>query len=352
MAVDLEKIEKIKRLALNSWLPSMDLSRAYTLESLEEGLETDPRLSVGYGLDPEENQYVLQIRVGTERGPVYQNALKAKKLAETEGTTAEIITVDQAHYPTQKEVKITPPHLLLGDRKEELHIGLSVGHPDGSPGTLGAFVETADGIGILSCSHVLARSGKAEPEDWIHHPGKPDVPELSPRTRVARLTKDFIEFSRQGSNSMDAAIAVMPDNIRYTRNIIPIGLGCPVEGQALVSIVDPRTLPMGTRIGKVGRSTGYAEGTLTATALEIVRIKNSVLNAQIPFTNVIEVTWDADLPFSKPGDSGAILFTLDPIRAIGIHFAGNNRQNQQKTGISYACHLDTVLTYFKAELVR
>lgn len=349
--VDLEKIREIKDEVLSNWLDKVDLKDFQSFENLTEDIEINSKLSVGYIFDPNEKQYVLQIRAGTDTGPTYQKAIKAKELAEANGTTANIVIVEGARVPTLKEVEVEKPHPFLQGPKEQLHIGLSIGHPDGRPGTLGAFVESVDGTGFLSCSHVLARSGKADPGDWIHHPGKPDTPELSARTRVALLSKDFIEFSRQGRNSMDAAIAVMRENIQHSKNFIPYGLSCPVEGQTLKAIVNPTTLNLGTRIGKIGRTTGYTEGTLTATDLEIVRIRNSVLNYAIPFTNVIEITWDTDTAFSAPGDSGAILFTLDPVRAVGIHFAGNRRKDTKKTGLSYACHLDSILQHFNASLV-
>ena len=347
--VGLEKIERLRKKVLGEWAEEVRKTVPIAIENLSEEPDVDPRLSVGYIFNAKDDRYTLQIRVQTDTGPAYERADKARAMAEREGTTADIVVVEHAQMPTLKEVEATPAHPEMRGPKEELHIGLSVGHADGRPGTLGAFVDCREGRGLLSCSHVLARSGKAEPGDWIHHPGKPDVEELSGRTRVGRLTEDFIEFSCRGMNRLDAAIAVLKETVHDQGNVLPDGCGCPVAGQHLTQVIDPAELPLGTRIGKIGRTTGYSEGTLTAVSLSLVRIQNSVTRCALPFTDIIEVTWDPERVYSAPGDSGAILFTLDPVRAVGIHFAGNKRKDG--VGLSYACSLTAVLTHFHAGLV-
>jgi hypothetical protein len=72
------------------------------------------------------------------------------------------------------------------------------------------------------------------------------------------------------------------------------------------------------------------------------------------FDDVIEVTWKSTKePFSKPGDSGSLVFTKNGIVAVGLHFAGGvKRTNNGKTlGVSYSCDLEAVLKAHQASLI-
>ncbi len=70
--------------------------------------------------------------------------------------------IPYVEIPTKAEILDASVFRSYGGNKRPLHIGLSVGHTDDSPGSLGAFLETGDGVAILSNSPVLALSGRAE----------------------------------------------------------------------------------------------------------------------------------------------------------------------------------------------
>ncbi len=181
----------------------------------------------------------------------------------------------------------------------------------------------------------------------VHHPGKPDVDQLSGRTVIATLGRDFSVFSTNDANRFDAAIASLDDDVDHSGNTLPRGLGCPLEGRVLDTVAETSDILPGVKVGKIGRSTGYTEGWLTAVDFGTLRVRNPSINGVLTFERSMEIAWEEESrPFTRPGDSGAIVFTLDPLRAIGIHFAS------PRVGYSYACPLKGALDLFRADILR
>src|SRR5437660_26716 len=147
-----EQIEQIKSRVLAEWLQEVrKKGPAVSVETLSEEPDIDPRLSVGYIFDRAEQQFTLQIRVQADAGPAFEAAQKAKKMAAEQGARADIAVTESAQMPGPRDITDAERYPALCVQKDELHIGLSIGHPDGRSGTLGLFVEGRDGIGILSC---------------------------------------------------------------------------------------------------------------------------------------------------------------------------------------------------------
>jgi len=77
-----------------------------------------------------------------------------------------------------------------------------------------------------------------------------------------------------------------------------------------------------TELAKIGRTTGYTVGILNAFSLDNVSVSVPGIGL-VSFDNCIEVRWKAvDQAFTKPGDSGAVVFTVKSRKAVGLHFAG------------------------------
>jgi hypothetical protein len=254
--------------------------------------------------------------------------------------------VKEARIPASFQAGQSPGHPLLTQRAQKLCVGLSIGHANGGLGTLGFFVEKAGKAALASCSHVIAESGLIERDGLlIHHPGRPDVAMLGGRTKIARLEDDYVEFTTEkgGTNMLDAALAPLlrPDDM--IGNCIPAGLGCVADGKRLRLGPDLAELEarIPLRVGKVGRTTGYSEGTLNA-VLDQVRVVNPKFTAPLLFINVLEVEFDDEArPFTQAGDSGSAVFTLDELLVVGMHFASPG-------GRSYACPVHAVLGHYGA----
>ncbi len=233
-----------------------------------------------------------------------------------------------------------------------LSIGLSVGRKDSGPGTLGAFVATEDGDAILSNSHVLALSGNGRRGDRIYQPGRGDTQILQSQHDIGSLV-DFSVLADAGSNLVDYAIARL-DGVEHAGNIVPVAANVPPEliGLPFTGVVAPEQLGPEPMVAKIGRTTGYVLGKLTAVSLDDVPVFVPGIG-NVRFDDVLEVTWfGTRFPFSLGGDSGSVVFAPACRSAIGLHFAGGILDmNGKELGLSYACNLGTVLKAARACLI-
>jgi hypothetical protein len=310
------------------------------------------RLAVGYSQVKKE-EYRLELRVQKGRGPAYAEAEKVKELAKGE---ANIDIVPRIEIPsTAALLEASGKPSLIGQQRP-LHMGLSVGHAAGGAGTLGCFVETPDGEGFLSNQHVLAPIEDVKTGahgDRIYQPGRPDRPRLTARDEVARLS-NYGVVDRSNRNAVDWAIATLSDGVAHEGNRIPTGLDCPFEGKVVQRTGGYDLLGLDALVYKVGRTTGFTIGLVSAVALDNVPVWTPQGN--VIFDNVIEVRWlSDDIPFSAPGDSGSAVFTEDEsdLVAIGLHFAGGRAERDgEEVGLSFACSLTDVLSDCDGELHR
>jgi hypothetical protein len=199
--------------------------------------------------------------------------------------------------------------------------GASVGHPDVTAGTLGAFVTDADGrVLVLSNNHVLADTDRAQVGDPVLSPGPADGgrPGVD---RVATLTA--FERLRPAGNLLDLAVATVDDPALVGGNTVPEG--------ALSGVVEE--VLDGVTVAKTGRTTGHTTGTVTAVELDGVSVdygRGQVLS----FDDCLEVEGDGRA-FSDGGDSGSVVYAADGLAAVGLLFAGSTTGGSGGTGLTY-----------------
>jgi hypothetical protein len=195
-------------------------------------------------------------------------------------------------------------------------IGVSVGHPAITAGTIGArVVDNQNNVFILSNNHVLANSNDAEIGDSTLQPGTHDGGS-DPADAIGTLY-DYQEifFGSGSSNQMDAAIAIVPDS-DLLGSTLPGGYGAP-SGQVVSASV-------GQSVQKCGRTTGCTVGTV-----EEVNVTVTVCFAGFPFctksaTFINQFTITPG-DFSAGGDSGSLIVTNDGNNdAVGLLFAGSS----------------------------
>lgn len=304
------------------------------------------RLAVGYS-KIKKNTYQLELRVQRGEGAAYRRALEIKEMAKGEAKIEILPTVEvppRGEVPEEGRIRLT-------NRIRPLEIGISIGHLEGGAGTLGAFVELEDGSpAILSNNHVMALFNNAEPGNYIYQPGRQDVSRQMATNRIARL-HDYVELSRSIRNHVDSAIAVIRDDITFRGNTIPHGVRHPRPGE-LVKLGDPLKLTANTVVSKIGRTTGFRQGFVTAIALDNVPVRTPIGN--LMFDDTIEIEWFPDRePFTQPGDSGSLVFVEEDLSAIGLHFAGGHiKRGAKRIGVSYSCNIRTVLEDYNASLME
>jgi len=218
-----------------------------------------------------------------------------------------------------------------GSGGDRLTIGASVGHYRTSAGTLGFFARRrADGaVGIVSNNHVLAAEDRGIDRDDVLHPAPADRGQR-PKNVVATLCGTYPRL-KGGGAAVDCAFAVLRREVTYDPSALHMGqtLGSvlsPAEGQGEVS--------------KIGRTTLRTHGRITAFELDSVDVDYSF--GPLRFGAQIEIESSSRLPFSRPGDSGSLIFGPEG-HALGLLFAMSAIGGTLSTGLSYAHPIGAVL---------
>lgn len=318
--------------------------------NLAQGLldqRPEKRLAVGYSMFGP-GDYRLELRVYREAK--FAHRLAEEIVAEAKGE-ANIEIIPQVRVTARRDT--SPPATPVVSAPGPLELGMSIGHPDGETGTLGAFVSIKDDVHVLSCCHVIALNGRAKagPKgDSIYHPGAYDASILTAEHRIGHLA-NYSELVRATANQTEVAVACLDTDLwRYTGNTVPASCGSPDAGRSLTLMDDPLSeLDYDIMVCKVGRSTGYTEGRLRAIAIDGLTI--SFTNGRnYVFDNVIEIrSENGKQPFALSGDSGSVVYKKDGLAAFGILFAGGTRADNVQ--VNYCCDLKTGLDAMRAEFL-
>jgi hypothetical protein len=286
------------------------------LQGMASG-DIEKRLASGFiGLG--NGEYRLELRVQRAGGLAHDFALE---FASKMGEYANVEVVKETEVTPRIDVKEEPVCKNLTQRPVPISLGLSVSHENGSAGSIGGIVESRKGDAVLSAAHVIALAGRANKNDWIYQPGAPDVDPLTVDERVGKLW-GFV---------------------------LPKGVNCPWAGRSISRFADRKHIEVGMRIGKIGRTTCYTEGTLSALDVRRHSIRTST-HGNLAFGNLVEVTWDSiEEPFTLPGDSGALYFVAESLKAVALHVAAGEHEDGR--GVSFGCELLPMLTRLRLSMV-
>ena len=153
------------------------------------------------------------------------------------------------------ELAVTGRVVPRGAQEERpVPIGVSIGHPAVTAGTLGARVKSGSTVYILNNNHVIANENDASIGDAVLQPGPVDGG-TAPGDQIGTLSAFVsIVFSDSASNTMDAAIAVTS-----TANV---STGTPAGGYGVPSS-STTGASVGQSVQKYGRTTGQTTGTVS-----------------------------------------------------------------------------------------
>ena len=313
----------------------------------------ETRLAVGYSrLGDEPDDYILELRV-QRKGVALTTA---ERIAREVGGDANIEIIPEVLIQPRREIMpAARAQQHMCQRVRPLHIGLSIGHPDGSSGTLCCFVELANGRdALLSCNHVIALLGAVNLDDTnlIFQPG-PDQKALTTDDAIATLA-DIATLSSTHPNEADSAVAELREAVSHEGNVVPSGFQ--FAGRA-IEIPPPGFLPLkNSPVYKLGKATGFTEGKLAGYGIDGISVKTQTVPPRnLTFKTVMQVDWKAlSAPFSSPGDSGSLLFTEsgDSLYALGMLFAGGYKVDKgagrRQKGVSLCCDIGRILKIHKA----
>ncbi len=223
-------------------------------------------------------------------------------------------------------------------------LGFSVGHPRITAGTIGARVIDGSGnVYILSNNHVLANINDAQIGDPILQPGPYDGGTL-PNDAIATLSAfQPIDFTANGQNTMDAAIALT--NASDVLNSTPAddGYGTPsasIHGDANGDgFFDNKSALLNVAVTKYGRTTELTQGQITG-----INATLSICYEVVIVFCVRSATFQDQLVitpggFSAGGDSGSLIVAAAGLNPVGLLFAGSTAQ-------TVANRIDLVLDRF------
>ncbi|MFD0481840.1 hypothetical protein ACFQ46_04460 [Kineococcus sp. GCM10028916] len=282
-------------------------------------------------------RYGLAVRYSGSRGEALAGSARelTTSAAQAELDIREIGLVQALTAPTEPG---TWAPEALQRKVRPLHPGLSIAQRDVTAGTLGGFVtiEGSDGLYVLSNNHVLANSDQAALEDPVLQPGPFDGGKAG--DRVARLAR-AVHLDAGGGNTVDAAIALLED----VTDASGVDLTYPVG--RLTGWADPDDE---VDVEKVGRTTGWTKGRISAIELDDVAVQYPV--GVVSFDGQIEVT-GASGAFSAGGDSGSLVYRPDTREAVGLLFAGSERGGDNGAGLTFCNPIGLVLNALGATLV-
>jgi hypothetical protein len=270
---------------------------------------------IGIGLAPSDREGDFRIAVR----PRYEHDLTGTALSFLTRTTVG-----------ELDIRITGPIAPTG---APLTVGSSMAHPRGRTGTLGFFARrNRDGVlGFVSANHVIAAQDAGVEGDQILHPGPPDRANEGDSTCVGLLAGDYPRLADPGLRIADCAFGRLVDGVA----IEPSFIG---DGPALRP--EPVTPSKHVEVSKIGRTTGRTHGRITALALDDFAINYSF--GEVRFKNQIEIESSDASPFSKPGDSGSVVFDGD-CRPLALLYARSAAGGASNAGLTFATPINIVL---------
>jgi hypothetical protein len=243
---------------------------------------------------------------------------------------------------TQTMIGLEPRDLR--ERVRPLRLGASVGTRYGSGGgSLGYFVTHMGHAGFLTTATALKPSqGALEANEPVYQPSSIDAGTLKSSDIIGRIEQSTA-LRDSATNVADAALVMLRDDIEWAGNVLPSFPSLAFGKSSLSTPSSLEEISLGQQVAKVGRTTGYTVGTLTAVALSSLRVKAG--RNTIMFNNLAEI--QSEEPFSGPGDSGALVFTIPHLVPIGLVVASSwGGTGSERTRYTFACSLEKVMQLF------
>lgn len=246
----------------------------------------------------------LRVHVAQKR-PVAELSEAELFPEEVDGIPVDVIEAEYGLQLLPGGAQLEAAPAARTHRYDPVPLGVSVGNPRITAGTLGAKVYDATTLQpmVLSNWHILVGSPTAVPGEPIWQPGPLDG---------GGSADTFASLSRFVLGPHDAAVA----GLNNTRQVLTET----VEGDALEDVTGPQ---LGMLVWKSGRTTerttGFIDGVQMATSVNYgaagVRLMQQVFR-------VVPRPGAGNVEVSMGGDSGAIWVDEASGKGVGLHFAG------------------------------
>jgi hypothetical protein len=301
--------------------PSFNRESAFRAHAVEEILRKRSINLIGYN-EPEKKVVVFL------QGKLSKSDEKILPF-HTDGVTFEYIQGGIAQVKGHPPAPEAPKPFYQHGGRYSCGSSIYPAHCIGA-GTLGLLAMDAAGVLFgVSNNHVTGACNNAMPGLPILAPGPLDATEdaCDPFTvgRHARLLpiNDGIPENISIDVNCDAGAFQITDVDRVTSM-----QGTLYDTPSLVAEPTP-----GMIVEKIGRTTGRTRGRIVAVSASPVPVSYNVteyaVRKNVYFPRVYIVLGDNEQPFSKPGDSGSLVVSIDADgnrKSVGLVFAGNEQR--------------------------
>ena len=322
---------------------------AFGMSDVADYLPPDQRLGIGVAFGGSSTSLGLALRASKRDGIAHRAAREIGEKAEKEGSWADVRIVENLSIPARTDVG---PSKADGFPRggDPLMLGVSISHPKSPAGSLGGFIRfKGGGEGVISACHVLANSGRGvdvstpEKAPMVYHPASVDVSgRLGPRNQIGQL-HDFRTLDTP-SVDLDVAVATLLPSRSHIGNVIPKIAGAKNGGKPVLRPPSERRVPAFKVVAKIGRSTGYTEGRLSAGFFDSVPLEVPGFGI-VYYSRMFEIeSVSGAKPFAKPGDSGAVVFDVATRSAFALVVGGGVWSDDGKERmLVYSCDLAAAL---------
>ena len=293
--------------------------------------------------DLDSRQPSIALGIVPGKGDRCQLAVRVQRSGAYESGAVEEIRRMAAGEVDVRYIGIVTKHVtptFLRARHRPTLLGTSIAHFRVTAGSLTAIVELvgSDVPRLLSCNHILADENRGARGDAILQPGALDGGRR-PRDAVGTLGRS-VALRRDGINQVDCALAAPRDGLDLDR--------VKLTGSGRLMGLKAGTVAVGEIMSKLGRTSGLTDGRVTAVEIDNLVISYDIGNLR--FDDQLEIEGIGPNPFSRPGDSGALVYTKVGRRAVGMIFAGSGQGGSNGRGLSFANPIRRVLGQLDARL--
>jgi hypothetical protein len=207
-------------------------------------------------------------------------------------------------------------------------------------------------VGLLTASHVLALDNKADEDDGVFIPAIQDGGPGN-RNRCGVLVDysvlpDYRKALTGVANQfccIDVALVKERERIgpsKFAEKTMVPNPSNPEQTMPIKGVIggEQATMYINRPVFKVGRTTGLTQGTLNIVGLQ--RQPIWLNNKPYHYTNILAIRARRGKPFSRPGDSGALVYTKDGW-GLGLVVGGTDE-------FSFLTPLDACLESMRATL--
>jgi endonuclease G len=249
-------------------------------------------------------QLAIRVHVAEKKAP---SELSQEELfpEEVEGVPVDVIEATYGIQLMPEGYQLEAATEGRDQRFDDIPLGVSVGSPHVTAGTLGAKVYDLDDDRemILSNWHVLVGHPDADVNLPVWQPGSADGADSN--SGIGRLTRWVL-------SPYDAAVA----RLTGARPVQARTL----EGERIEDATEPR---LGMQIWKSGRTTGRTEGFIDGVKMTVsIDYRLAGVQQLREVFHIVPRPGAGQVEISMGGDSGSVWVEQESGKVVGLHFAG------------------------------